>query len=92
MSKEMKRQIEELVEKQERGEANGASINTLIKNTEEAPKAAVAAKAEEPKAAPAPKAVVVEEPAPKVEEPKVEEPAEEETSRRGLFGRLFGKK
>lgn len=92
MSKEMKRQIEELVEKQERGEANGASINTLIKNTEKAPKAAVAAKVEEPKAAPAPKAVVVEEPAPKKEEPKVEEPAAEENSKRGLFGRLFGKK
>ena len=78
MSKEMKRQIEEMVEKQERGEAPTEVSAPVV----EAPKATVTVKVEEPKVE------VKEEPVHVAEEPK----AQEETAKRGLFGRLFGKK
>ena len=96
MEKDVQRQIEEIVEAEERGEAPGKTLEQLLAELTasttkaQAPKkeetASPKAEVEEPKAEPA--AVVVEEEAVAEEAEIVAEP---EKKKKGLFG-LFGRK
>lgn len=97
MNKEIQRQIEEIVEAEEKGEAPAKTLEQLLAELK-APKAAAPAapKAEAPKAAPAPAveaAPVVEEAPAVVEEAAAEEEVVvvAEKKKKGLFG-LFGRK